>query len=213
MLRVCYTELPEDLRLEEMQIPLSAYRADKLRRTSLPQVRRQMLAAELLLNRAVRALHPDAPLPLDVQKGEGEKPFFPSLPLFFSLSHSGPFVACAVADREIGLDLQMRSALHEPLVRRFFSDEERRYVQESTDRDAAFTEVWCLKESYLKAIGAGLRQPLSEVSLKFGEEITLADSNAVRFWRFQDPRFHMAVCTLDGSEPTPDRLEKAELRP
>ncbi len=212
MLRVYYAELPEAFSCGEEQLLLSSYREEKLRRTASPQTRRQRRAAELLLQRAACAVTPDLSLPLDIRTRESGKPFFPSLPFAFSLSHSGPFVACAIADHEIGLDVQARSKAHEPLLRRCFSKEERQFVEESEDRDAAFTEIWCLKESYLKATGEGISRSMSGFSLDFREPLSLIGSDTVRFWRFGDARFRMAVCSLDGNEPVPERIEKTELR-
>ena len=213
MLRVYYAELADSFRGDDCSIPLSAYRKEKLKKTSVPLVRRQMYAAEWLLDHAIREILPDASLPPDIQTGEKGKPFLSELPYCFSLSHSGPFVACAIADHEIGADIQVRSSLHEPLLKRFFSPEEQRYVLECADRDAAFTEIWCLKESYLKATGEGLTRSLSDFSLDLSGPIILSNSDAVRFWQLHEMRFQMAVCSLVGIEQTPERIEKIELRP
>ena len=213
MLRVYYTELPQDFVFDERRLILSDYRKEKLRGVKLPLKRLQMLAAESLLNQAVCEWDPDANLPLDIQTGEKGKPFFSLLPLFFSLSHSGPYVACAIADWEIGLDIQKQSAPHETLVKRFFSEDERRFIRESTDRDTAFTGIWCMKESYLKATGDGLSRSMSEVSLDLREPVTLVYSDTVRFWQFGNEHFQMAVCSLDGGVPLPEKIVRAELRP
>lgn len=213
MLRVYYTELPEYVLLDEKNIPLSSYRRERLRKVKAPAVRRQMLCAELLLIQAVREWSFEAVVPLEIQEGEKGKPGFVSLPLFFSLSHSGPFIACALSDHEVGIDIQKRSGYRESLAKRCFSDRERRYLEKCTDRDAVFTEIWCLKESYLKATGEGITRPMSDFSLAFDDPLTLADSDDVRFWQRMDARYHLAVCTLNGGVPDPDRIVKAELRP
>lgn len=213
MLRLYLTTLSEDVMFDEDKLPLSAYRVEKLRKVSAPLVRRQMVAAELLLNRAVRDQYPQCVFPLRMRTGERGKPFFPDLPLFFSLSHSGPFVTCAIADHEIGVDLQVCSPMREALVKRCFSGSEQRFVRESPDGDAAFTELWCLKESYLKATGEGLTRPLADFSLDLQGPITLTGSDRVRFWQYKETHFCLAVCSLDGREPVPDAIIKEELRP
>ena len=213
MLRVYYAELPGNFRADEREYPLSSYRKERLLKTKLPHVRRQMLAAEHLLNQAVLELCPDAALPLEIRTGEREKPYFASLPFFFSLSHSDPFAACAIADHEIGVDIQTRSEYREPIARRCFSESERKFIENSPDRDVAFTELWCLKESYLKATGEGIVRPMSDFSLKLDGGLCLVDTDSVRFWRFGGERFQLAVCSLDGNSPCPDSIVKAELRP
>ena len=208
MLRVYYTELSERGTLDESALPLSAYRREKLRGVSSPLLRRQMLAAEHLLDQALLELFPDHPLPPDIRRVGKGKPFFASIPLCFSLSHSDVYVACAIADHEIGMDIQKNSVYREPLARRFFSPEERRFIEESPDRDAAFTEIWCLKESYIKATGEGLARPLSGFSLSLQDPPRVEGEEAACFWRFRDPRFRLAVCSLNSCEPVPDLLMK-----
>ena len=208
MLRVYYTELTQASCAEEEQIPLSAYRQERLRKAARPAVRRQMLAAERLLNMAVSELYPGIDLPLDIRTEERGKPWLASLPLAFSLSHSGPFAACAVADHEIGLDIQVRSAVHQPLLKRCFSEDERRWILESGDPDRAFTELWSLKESYLKATGEGISRPMGGFSLDLRVPVSLKGLEDVRFWQMKEEGFCLAVCALDGKEARPDQIIK-----
>ena len=143
MLKVYYT-LSSRVFPDEGSLFLSEYRRKKLSSVKAPVLRGQMIAAELLLNRAVRENFPDLKLPLRIMTGEGGKPYFEDCPLFFSLSHSGPYAACALADYEIGLDIQERSAVRESVVSRCFSESEREYLRQSSDGDGTFTEIWCL---------------------------------------------------------------------
>lgn len=208
MLRVYYTELTEDFLCHANTLPLSTYRCEKLSRVKAPLLRRQMIAAEWLLSQALLDCCPNVALPPDIQAGENGKPFFPALPLRFSLSHSDIFVACAVAEYEIGLDIQKKSVFNEALAKRFFSPAEQRYIRENADRDNAFTEIWCLKESYIKATGEGLARSLSDFSLDLRGPRCLNGDEETRFWHVQDRRFHIALCSLNGCEPEPDVLVK-----
>ena len=80
---------------------LSEYRTKRLASLQSPVLRRQMISAELLLNRAVMDRLPSASLPFGIAESEKGKPFFVDLPLSFSLSHSGGRVCCALSDRDI----------------------------------------------------------------------------------------------------------------
>ena len=208
MLRVYYTVLTDGRSFDESALSLSAYRREKLAHVKAPLLRKQMLAAEWLLGQALLDVDPETALPPEIQKGEHGKPFFPSLPLHFSLSHSDAFVACALSDYEIGLDVQKNSVYNEPLARRFFSPAEQRYIRECSDHNAAFTEIWCLKESYIKATGEGLSRPLSDFSLDMRNQLCLNGNDAVRFWCVQDHHCHLALCSLNGCDPVPDILIK-----
>lgn len=86
----------------------------------------------------------------------------PAVPtLRFNLSHTDGLAVCAIARAAIGVDAEriVGSTPAVDMARRFFSSEE-------ADRIAAhepnlalvhFTELWTLKEAFLKALGCGLR--------------------------------------------------------
>ena len=188
-------------------LPISDYRKQKLFTVHNEQLRRQMLTAELLLNRAVQNVYPQIALPLHIEATKSGKPYFPDLPLFFSLSHSGDYAACAIADFEIGLDIQCIRPLSMPLARRFFSETELRKLQASEHPDELFTLLWSLRESYWKATGrgiaGGMNVAVSENETGFG----ISGLPEIRFWTKTQDAFVLALCSLNGQEPWPDRIE------
>lgn len=80
------------------------------------------------------------------------KPFLAGIPLFFSLSHSGDFVLCALSDKCVGADIELVKGDNTDIARHFFSKDEFSKITSNDD----FFELWCKKESYLKALGTGL---------------------------------------------------------
>ena len=85
--------------------------------------------------------------------------------LRFSLSHSGDFLALAIAtDREIGVDIEALRPVPDAdqLVMRFFSAAERKEYESLAiaRRNAAFLSGWTRKEAFIKATGEGLSRPL-----------------------------------------------------
>lgn len=88
----------------------------------------------------------------------------------FSLSHSKDSMILGITlDQTIGVDAEYSTHLPEAqvLARRFFSDEENRWVQSlaGNARDEAFFRIWTGKEAFLKAKGLGLTQRLSEIDI------------------------------------------------
>ena len=94
--------------------------------------------------------------------GPKGKPYFAELPLYFSLSHSGELVACAISEKEVGLDLQeVTSDSWQKLSKRFFSKEEQEFLLEramTSEADARrdFFRFWSRKEAYGKQTGEGV---------------------------------------------------------
>lgn len=119
--------------------------------------------------------------------------------LRFNLSNTSGLVALAVArDLEIGLDVEdtTRDVEILDLADRFFAPDEAAALR-ALPPDAQrgrFFRLWTLKESYLKARGAGLSLPLGLFSFAFDAAggVTLAfrpglDDRAER-WRFFESR-------------------------
>lgn len=134
----------------------SRYRLDKLRAAKSAARRAEGICAERLLIYALRDTMPEIEFPVEIVTDKSGKPELADFPLRFSLSHSGDRCACAVYDRAIGVDIQKRAAADVRILERRFTPREREYVLNSADREAAFTRVWTMKESYVKAFGAGI---------------------------------------------------------
>lgn len=90
------------------------------------------------------------------------KPYFPSHPdVHFSVSHSGGIWVCAFADCEVGCDVQEHRTNDKPerlerLAKRWFSGDERRYLDECGYEPAEFYRIWARKEAYVKFTGDGI---------------------------------------------------------
>ncbi len=106
------------------------------------------------------------------------KPYCKSHPhIYFSLSHSGNFVAFAVSDKEIGIDIEKLRPAKDNLVKRVCSQNEIDAIYCSENPHIKFTEIWTKKEAYLKALGTGIDRELSSIdttdkNLKFTTEVT-----------------------------------------
>jgi len=101
-------------------------------------------------------------------------------PISFNLSHSGSWAVLAVAREpglQLGVDIEDRSrgVEHHQLARRFFAPPEARTVDSSADPVEAFFSIWTLKEAYVKALGSGLRHPLSEFMVESNQRWGLFD--------------------------------------
>ncbi len=114
-----------------------------------------------------------------IQYHEHGKPFIKDLENFsYNISHSGEWVVVAytydetgtVKDTKVGVDVEkIREFTNcEKLTIRFFAKEEQEYifsVKSDAERAGRFTEVWTLKESYLKYLGCGLSQSLESFAV------------------------------------------------
>ena len=78
---------------------------------------------------------------------------------FFSISHSGSFIGCALHSAEIGLDIQETVSIRPALVRRVCTAEEQSLIK--TDED--FCRLWTRKESVSKLTGEGISDDFQNI--------------------------------------------------
>ena len=168
--------------------PLSDYRMERIRRLKNEKKIKESIGAELLLNHAVKLCFPCVALPLNIVCSEYGKPKIADAKFHFSLSHSEWHALCAVSDGVVGADIQHTAKFNDGVTRRFFAENEREYILSQPDRDAAFTEIWCKKESCIKAAGTGLSTPLKSFSVIGRDDIFYTAVG----------KYHIAICTPDG---------------
>ena len=208
MIFVCWAEA--SALDDKKEYPLSDYRVDKLRHISKAEVRRASIGVELLLHKMLRQVDADLALPPRILCAEGGKPYLADCALYFNLSHSGSYVACALSDSPVGVDLQVNTKAQDRLINRVLTEEEREWLLSCEDRDAAFTELWCRKESFLKATGEGLVGGLQSFSVSPGSDKPIYNGEAFKILHRSFPDFHLAVC-YPASMTGTIRFEQSEL--
>lgn len=188
-------------RITELLPKLDEARREKVLTAKTPGTRGAELGAGLLLQKAVQdrldqnadygavwgesldgvlctvsglASQLKAPLALTYRYGEKGKPFFKEIPLFFSLSHSGDYVLCAVSRREIGADIQKLQPVDVlKLSRRFYSEPECLALERCADEkemQRLFFELWSRKEAWGKLTGKGVAAVLGQ-DLRSGKAV------------------------------------------
>ena len=122
-----------------------------------------------------------------VERTKLGKPFLSELPMIgISVSHSGKYFVCAVAEGSVGVDVQEKQILgvndeneySERLCKiadRFFHPDEATLVK--SDPPTRFFEIFTAKESYVKFTGSGFDETLDQISV-LPEGVTLPSCHA-----------------------------------
>lgn len=137
-----------------------------------------------------------APQPLTVAYEPKGKPYILHVPWYYNLSHSGDYVALAISDAPVGIDIQQKRPYKDSLVKRFFSEIEA-IVYESPqkqlfgDRETLFYTLWCRKEAYGKLLGTGLTEDVLKRNM-------LEDVGAHLYEYGELPGY--CVCVCNGEE-------------
>ncbi|MBO5113265.1 MAG: 4'-phosphopantetheinyl transferase superfamily protein [Lachnospiraceae bacterium] len=116
----------------------------------------------------------EAVLPLRYRYTDQGKPYLADYPdLYFNLSHSGNVAVCAVADCEVGMDVQVYGKGREAVAKRFFTGQEQEMLQRAKEEgrfEEVFFSLWSIKESYLKYTGLGMKMGLDSFDIDFDSQ-------------------------------------------
>ena len=94
--------------------------------------------------------------------------------IHFNLAYRGNYAILAIADNELGVDIEKEIVIHhmEVFATNFFSESERNWlfdVNHIHARKTNFFKLWTLKEAFIKAIGKGISYPLQDFSILIKE--------------------------------------------
>ena len=133
------------------------------------------------------------------------KPYFPNGP-FFNVSHSGKYIIMAVAENEVGVDIEEAIEKDMSSLIRIFNEAEAKMIKEHTD----FYYLWCAKESLSKCIGTGI------IKIK---EIPALPLNGLKTFKgvdYQCQTFiydkHIVSIARVGKEPFEVKIENVKLQ-
>ncbi len=137
--------------------------------------------------------------------GEHGKPYLNGF--CFNLSHSGTLAVLAVADGEVGVDVEKIAAASDKLIRRVCTERECAYLFSFSEEERAreFFRIWTAKESAAKFLGAGLASPKHfEVDLSCGEVKRGSASFPIREYALDG--YALTVCAEEAFSPVPKEV-------
>lgn len=136
---------------------------------SLLDYRRSLVAYCILF----KFLHHDDTnnaITFEISKNEYGKPFLLNKKdCFFNITHSGDWVAVAISDMEVGIDLEYKEPFdYDEVIDYLMSKSEKQFFSTlpCEFKKDIFYRFWTLKESYIKAIGLGMSKHLNSFSIE-----------------------------------------------
>ena len=88
--------------------------------------------------------------------------------IYSNLSHSGEYVALAVGNVPVGIDVEHKSDNDFKVTKRMFTKRDQDYIfGDMLDAERRFRDIWTIKESFLKCLGIGISVPLSSFDASF----------------------------------------------
>lgn len=197
-------------------------RRARIERLRLSEDRRRALAAQLLLEHALRRHGIKAP---SFSYGEHGKPMLHGADgIHFNLSHSESYAVCVISDVEVGVDIErIDPSVHcLAVAERFFDPAETAWIREGKDdaqRTERFFRLWTLKESFMKATGMGFSISAREFSFSMDGKRPVLSTVPHGFsahYIFEElPRtdgYRLAICMHDDGNRDAVRLFPTDLK-
>ena len=130
----------------------------------------------------------------ELQKNPTGKPYYPNGP-FFNISHSGKYVIMAIANQEVGVDIEEDIEKNMDILLKIFNEAEAKMIKEHAD----FYYLWCAKESLIKCMGSSISKIKEIPSLPLNGLKTFKGND------YQCQTFiydkHIVSLTKSGKEP------------
>lgn len=147
---------------------------------------------------------------IEIAHDEKGKPFWKGGSLSVSLSHSGGYIAVAVGQDAVGVDVEKKRKAVPAVAKRWFRPTENALLESLAEPERArlFFRLWTMKEAALKYAGEGLSGGLETVDcLALAEAARSGRDDALAGRSFTlDGEATVGVVTRRGELPTEARL-------
>lgn len=193
MIKVAYTNV-EDLNWIESYKLLPESRKDKVDRFRFEKDKKLSAGAYLLLDSLLKEENITNPT-FEIDK-YGKAYISNYKDIYFNLSHSGKMVACAISDKEVGVDIEYNDpTIDLDIAKHYFYNSEYESIMKSQNPTEEFFNYWVLKESYMKYTGLGFNLDLDSFEIIIDDEITLKNKKQPKFNLFEIEDYKLATCS------------------
>lgn len=134
---------------------------------------------------------------VEIYPGEGGKPMIKEFP--FNISHSGELAACAIADGEVGVDVEKVKQVSGKILDKIALPTERARISAAKE----IIRLWTRKEAFAKCLGTGIGEEIWKADLTGDVFVYRGKTYRLRTFVFGD--YYVSVCTED--EFPPEQIE------
>ena len=102
------------------------------------------------------------------------KPYVELCDTYLSVSHSGEYFLCIIAERPVGIDVQERkNSNSDKIAERYFTEREKSFIRDNGEN--GFFTVWTRKEAYSKLTGEGIAEIIRGTEVIDREDVVFTD--------------------------------------
>jgi len=134
-------------------------RKEKINKLKFTNDKSISILSELLMRYCIFDTYDLSSEEVSFRTNEFGKPYLASFQnIFFNVTHSEHYIACAISDSEIGIDIEFVSKDDCSFMNRILHPQELGWIDELNqfEKNNTYYKFWCLKEAFGKCLGVGL---------------------------------------------------------
>lgn len=170
---------------------LSAEEQERIDRKKKAADKKCSLAAFFLLNRMLKEYYGIDKV--DISRTQTGKPYLLDSNIYFSISHSGEYVAVATNESEIGIDVERVRECRADVKQRICTETELSYIGSD---DIKFLTVWTIKEAAVKMTGIGVKG-LRKIELDFSGGNIFVNLAGAKVETYRENDLIVSICKLN----------------
>lgn len=131
---------------------------------------------------------------IKIKINEYGKPYILNNIIYYNISHSYNYIACAFSNMPIGIDIEKIRKTDINVIYKFANKEEIKYILEKDDLIyKRMFEIYCLKEAYLKMLGKDLRD-IMNVTFNIKNNCISCNDKNVNIKLLEKSGYIIAIC-------------------
>lgn len=137
---------------------MSPEKKQRVDRMKLEKSRKSTVVGEMLARQGICEALGISPDEINFTKNSHGKPIADNLDIYFNISHCENLVACAVNNKEIGVDVEKIRPINLKIAKKICLSNEWDYIFGGDEENlfTRFFEIWTGKEAVFKYLGTGL---------------------------------------------------------
>ena len=130
---------------------------EKISRQKIQKKADAMLMGEIIAKKALSEFSGEDIKNIRFKYNENGKPYLSGRnDIFFNISHSEDYIAVAISDEPVGIDIEKIKPVNLSVIKRVLNPEELKVIEKAEDDDSEFIKLWTKKEAVIKLYGKAM---------------------------------------------------------
>lgn len=166
---------------------------DKIKKYKKKMRKIQAITGEILLKNLLKKHYKIDYKDLTFYLNKYNKPYIKNKNIYFNISHSYNYVAVAISNKEIGIDIEKIRPTNINTINYFATDNEIKYIlEDKTKITRRLFTIYTLKEAYFKMKGTNLDN-IKDIEFNFKDNKIICSDSNIKIKLINNKKYIMAI--------------------